>query len=143
MRKRDFVILFCMMACFTGAIFLTIVYQEQQRKRTIANVDLICRQLESLTKMPCGLKAPPGGLGDSERKSMAAPIMNGLSFAGLRRRDGPVKPMCPADRPILGNKRNGKKTYHTPDSIFLSQVNPEDCFASVSEAEANGYRPPG
>lgn len=64
MRKRDFAMLFCMMACFTGAVMLTIVYQEQARRRGIENVDAICRQLEGLTHMPCQLQRPPSGARD-------------------------------------------------------------------------------
>lgn len=64
MRKRDIMILFLMMACFTGAVMATIVYQEQARVRGIRNIETICRQLERLTKEPCGLKEPPSGIRD-------------------------------------------------------------------------------
>lgn len=67
MRKRDILILFCMMACFTSAVMLTIIYQEQARKRAIDNYSVLCTQLERLTHMPCQLEKPPAGLRDGAK----------------------------------------------------------------------------
>lgn len=59
MRPRDLVLLILIMACFTGAIISVLVWQEQTRKRSAINVDLICSQLQDLTGKPCRLRRPP------------------------------------------------------------------------------------
>lgn len=54
---------------------------------------------------------------------------------------GPVTPDgwdCPDDAPIKGNASS--MIYHTPDGSFYDKTNPEECFASESDARAAGYR---
>lgn len=49
---------------------------------------------------------------------------------------------CPPDRPIKGNvASSGEKIYHVPGGAFYDRTDPEECFASETEAQAAGYRP--
>jgi micrococcal nuclease len=62
----------------------------------------------------------------------------------------PPSPVTPASPPsgdscssgaIKGNVSNsGELIYHVPDGEFYDLTNPEQCFASTSEAEEAGYR---
>lgn len=58
MRKRDYLILGIMMACFTGALFVLIVIQGQTNKRSAHNVERLCNVIVELTGKPCELQAP-------------------------------------------------------------------------------------
>jgi hypothetical protein len=55
---------------------------------------------------------------------------------------------CPATHPIKGNnsgrqaERPVDPIYHTPSSRWYAATDPEECFATVEEAEAAGYRAP-
>jgi micrococcal nuclease len=44
---------------------------------------------------------------------------------------------CPASAPIKGNQSG---IYHVPSGQFYGRTNPEECFASESDAQAAGYR---
>jgi hypothetical protein len=44
---------------------------------------------------------------------------------------------CPNSAPIKGNQSG---IYHVPGGQFYSRTNPEECFASESDAQAGGYR---
>lgn len=48
---------------------------------------------------------------------------------------------CPADRPIKGNLPSG--IYHRPGDEDYAATNPERCFATDGEAEAEGFRAAG
>ena len=50
--------------------------------------------------------------------------------------------VCPADKPIKGNMSYSSKDkiYHKPTGAFYKRTNPEACFASSVEAEAEGFR---
>lgn len=48
---------------------------------------------------------------------------------------------CPANAPIKGNhSSSGELIYHVPGGAFYSRTNPEDCFATASDARNAGYR---
>ncbi len=48
---------------------------------------------------------------------------------------------CPSDAPIKGNlSSSGELIYHRPGDQYYNQTNPEECFASESDAQAAGYR---
>lgn len=53
--------------------------------------------------------------------------------------DNSDNPGCPQNRPIWGSE-NG--VYHTPDSVYRDQMQPDRCFKSVREAEGKGFRAP-
>jgi hypothetical protein len=52
---------------------------------------------------------------------------------------------CPATHPVKGN-RGSRSTadwiYHPPGSRSYAATDPEECFASATDAEAAGYREP-
>jgi hypothetical protein len=59
-----------------------------------------------------------------------------------------TKDACPDTHPIKGNN-SGRQAerpldpiYHTPQSRWYAVTDPEECFATVGEAEAAGYRAP-
>jgi hypothetical protein len=55
----------------------------------------------------------------------------------------PIDGVCPADRPIKGNRGSmGAMIYHVPGGRNYDRTKPEACFATVEEAEAAGYRAP-
>lgn len=64
MKRRDHVIIFVMMACFTGAVLLNTVYQEQARRRGIVNAEVICEMFAKVTTEPCLLQRPPASTFD-------------------------------------------------------------------------------
>jgi hypothetical protein len=45
---------------------------------------------------------------------------------------------CPPGYPIKGNGDSG--IYHVPGGAYYDETNPEQCFATVEDAEAAGYR---
>ncbi|MFC6152946.1 hypothetical protein [Nocardioides yefusunii] len=45
---------------------------------------------------------------------------------------------CPSSHPIKGN--GNSMIFHVPSGSFYSRTNPEECFASESDAWAAGYR---
>jgi micrococcal nuclease len=45
---------------------------------------------------------------------------------------------CPASHPIKGNAKS--MIYHLPTGSFYNRTKPEECFASISDAETAGYR---
>jgi hypothetical protein len=53
---------------------------------------------------------------------------------------------CPDTHPIKGNKAGRQANrpvdpiYHTPASRWYAATDPEECFATVEDAEAAGYR---
>jgi hypothetical protein len=52
---------------------------------------------------------------------------------------------CPVDHPIKGNIRQrdpdkGAKIYHVPGDNGYAQTKPEQCFATIADAQAAGYR---
>jgi len=55
---------------------------------------------------------------------------------------------CPDTHPVKGNKagrqasRPADPIYHVPDSRYYLATDPEECFATVEDAEAAGYRAP-
>ena len=49
----------------------------------------------------------------------------------------PVGNSCPPNAPIKGNQSG---IYHVPSGEFYGRTNPEECFASESDAVAAGYR---
>ena len=42
---------------------------------------------------------------------------------------------CPQSAPIKGNQSG---LYHVPDGAYYDVTNPEECFATASDAEAAG-----
>lgn len=57
---------------------------------------------------------------------------------------GRTKPVgtstCPSWAPIKGNASS--MIYHVPGSRYYDKTNPEECFATVQDAEEAGYRAP-
>lgn len=49
---------------------------------------------------------------------------------------------CPPDAPIKGNRGSKDWIYHTPQDSSYKATKPEECFATVEDAVAAGYRPP-
>jgi hypothetical protein len=55
---------------------------------------------------------------------------------------------CPDTHPIKGNKagrqanRPADPIYHIPSSRWYAVTDPEECFATVEDAVAAGYRAP-
>lgn len=55
---------------------------------------------------------------------------------------------CPTDHPIKGNKagrqvnRPVDPIYHMPGTRYYAATDPEECFATATDAEAAGYRAP-
>ena len=55
---------------------------------------------------------------------------------------------CPDTHPIKGNKAGRQANrpvdpiYHVPMSRWYAVTDPEECFATVEDAEAAGYRAP-
>ena len=55
---------------------------------------------------------------------------------------------CPDTHPIKGNKAGRQASrpvdpiYHVPTSRWYAVTDPEECFATVEDAEAAGYRAP-
>jgi hypothetical protein len=55
---------------------------------------------------------------------------------------------CPPSHPIKGNRagrdpnRPIDPIYHVPGSRYYDVTDPEECFATVTDAEAAGYRAP-
>jgi micrococcal nuclease len=53
---------------------------------------------------------------------------------------GPVAPIseddCPSSAPVKGNQSG---LYHVPGGAYYDVTNPEECFATPSDAEAAGY----
>jgi hypothetical protein len=55
---------------------------------------------------------------------------------------------CPDSHPIKGNKAGRQANrpvdpiYHTTESRWYAVTDPEECFATVEDAEAAGYRAP-
>jgi hypothetical protein len=48
---------------------------------------------------------------------------------------------CPSSHPIKGNRSSsGEKIYHVPGGQFYDRTDPERCFATEADAQANGYR---
>lgn len=48
---------------------------------------------------------------------------------------------CPLERSVKGNiNRQGEKIYHLPSGAFYERTRPEECFATVAEAERAGFR---
>ena len=78
------------------------------------------------------------------------------SFAQETATDGPpslsVPPLdkdtCPDTHPIKGNKAGRQANrpvdpiYHVPGSRWYAVTDPEECFATVEDAEAAGYWAP-
>lgn len=53
----------------------------------------------------------------------------------------PAGGSCPADAPIKGNdSSSGELIYHSPGGSYYDRTDPEECFASESEAQEAGYR---
>lgn len=50
-------------------------------------------------------------------------------------------PECPMSRPIKGNKTASGKIYHEPSGLYYRVTVPKECFRSVQEAQAAGFRP--
>ncbi|SFI99243.1 hypothetical protein SAMN05216561_1164 [Nocardioides psychrotolerans] len=49
---------------------------------------------------------------------------------------------CPSSAPVKGNlSGGGDKIFHEPGWTYYDKTTPEECFASVEDAEAAGYRP--
>jgi hypothetical protein len=55
---------------------------------------------------------------------------------------------CPDTHPINGNKSGRQVSrpvdpiYHVPGSRYYLATDPEECFATIQDAEAAGYRAP-
>lgn len=47
---------------------------------------------------------------------------------------------CPPSYPIKGNRGASVWIYHVPSGRSYRVVDPEECFATVQDAEASGYR---
>lgn len=47
---------------------------------------------------------------------------------------------CPSNAPIKGNQGSNGWIYHQPGQQYYGVTNPEQCFATASDAEAAGYR---
>jgi hypothetical protein len=45
---------------------------------------------------------------------------------------------APATHPIKANEKSG--IYHVPGGRFYGRTKPERCYATPSDAEADGYR---
>ena len=50
----------------------------------------------------------------------------------------PTGGSCPPDSPIKGNRQSG--IYHVPGGQYYNATNPEECFATETEAQSAGYR---
>lgn len=50
---------------------------------------------------------------------------------------------CPHGFPVKGNETRSGDKFHVPGSFYYEMTSPEKCFATVGEAEAAGFRPPG
>jgi len=62
-----------------------------------------------------------------------APLSVGLAPAGPY--------TCPGSHPIKGNKSSsGERIYHVPGGQSYDRTDPERCYATEADAQANGYR---
>lgn len=53
----------------------------------------------------------------------------------------PAPYTCPGSHPIKGNKSSsGERIYHVPGGEFYDRTDPERCYATEADAQANGYR---
>jgi hypothetical protein len=50
----------------------------------------------------------------------------------------PIDGACPSGYPIKGNSNS--RIYHVPGGRFYERTVPERCYASATDAEADGYR---
>jgi hypothetical protein len=54
-----------------------------------------------------------------------------------------LRTQCAANQPIKGNVRGSRLIYHVPGGLSYDSTIPERCFATESEAEAQGFRRAG
>jgi hypothetical protein len=84
----------------------------------------------------------PVGACDDSDPPIAAKTASSLTEPPLNVND------CPDTHPIKGNKAGRQANrpvdpiYHTPASRWYAVTDPEECFATVEDAEAAGYRAP-
>lgn len=56
-------------------------------------------------------------------------------------RASPQGTVCPPTHPIKGNKSSsGELIYHEPGGQSYARTQPEECFATAADAQADGYR---
>lgn len=139
MKKRD-IAQIAILALLVASVMALALYSEQNRKRSMANILAICQQFEEITKLPCALKLPPSGIADGDRRTESGTVMMTRTE---RRARSPIQ-INAADCPVLGNvNRKGARIYHDVGSPYRAMVRPENCFATASEAQEAGFRPPG
>jgi hypothetical protein len=65
----------------------------------------------------------------------AAPSPRGIGQAA------PEGPDCPHRYPIKGDRSStGARSYHVPGGPHYDRVEPEECFATETDAQVAGYR---
>jgi micrococcal nuclease len=74
---------------------------------------------------------PPALPPPSAPEVPSAPASGGGSYPPISQNS------CPNSAPIKGNQSG---IYHVPGGQFYDRINPEECFASESNAQAAGYR---
>jgi hypothetical protein len=78
--------------------------------------------------------------GCSDSSSASSSASAGSSAKAKPSGGGAVAPVseddCPQSAPIKGNQSG---LYHVPGGAYYDVTNPEECFATASDAEAAGY----
>jgi len=78
---------------------------------------------------------PPERTGPVKFAEEAPPAADSSSVSWVE----PVDGTCPASHPIKGNANSG--IFHVPGGGSYERTVPERCYASPSDAEADGFRP--
>ena len=82
------------------------------------------------------IASPKAPCADPNRSSTAA---GSTIVGGAWPLPGDRYPLCPANRPIKGNESS--HIAHRPGDRYYNVTKPEECFATMAEAIAAGYRP--
>jgi hypothetical protein len=81
--------------------------------------------------------------GKAAATATVAPASGGTAVAQTGAGRPPTGSSCPASHPIKGNKGSKGWIYHVKgQSASYESTKPEQCFASVQDAVAAGYRAP-
>lgn len=81
---------------------------------------------------PKASPSPPAPPSPSAPEIPSAPASGSGSYPPISQNS------CPASAPIKGNQSSG--IYHVPSGQFYGRTNPEEGFASESDAQAARYR---
>ncbi|NUO92177.1 MAG: hypothetical protein HOQ18_15330 [Dermatophilaceae bacterium] len=100
-------------------------YGRHARESAYVSADL------SSPKAPCAAPSP-GGSGAGTSSGSGTTLTGSWPLAG-------DKHPCPQSRPVKGNEDS--MIAHEPGDRYYGVTNPEQCFATMTAAEAAGFRP--